>query len=844
MKPCWLTRLLTSALLVTGTTSSSEIRNLSPRATQLTTVQAADSNKVLITEVLFAPVSGDTAFVELANVGAAAVDLDAFFLRVDTLEIPLPALTAPLARGARVLVRFDGRGTVEDNVVHIGKNTGLRAEGGSVAVFTEDERLLDRVAWGTAAGAIMPPRGGMAPSRVEPGSTFGRPPGAERPGAPTDWVIYTGEQVTPGQPNPLPAVVQLIPLDGAIFSSTTIDLSWYTVPGAARYRVQLATDTTFAQPLINQLVDAPPLTSGERASGTYWWRVQAIPAEGSPAAWSLPHRITLGGLDRDDALDNVVGIGMSRSEPWRGPVLLNVPLLVQHKDSPMLLLESQQSGGIRTAGSLPNMPHNWDNDHQALDRSDPADNMNCAIASMTMLNHFYGGDLTQDRIGYEMFSKNIDRYAATIQARAIEPPTLVPREKAPGPERDVNYGYGLTLEHIVAAGVFALGAVAGPGSGWASVDDIWKAVVSEIDAGRALLGFNCCHVFVIRGYELRNGERLLYINDPWSGPRMPGQYSINLDTSNPQLAHVHGFVSFPTPSAARLEPNFFTDADGDDVSDFDEINRFHTNASNPDTDADGVPDKKDIESGVYELEHTYGYAWNPASGNPGRDFDNDGRAPELDPDSDNGGCKDGDEDTDRDGYHTLPETGNFDQTDDVCAGLQGVLSYRTEFLGSAQSIAKRGVHVGVIQVRVKPEPGSRDHFVNDSSTFSYHAFGRLLIDYGQCVIWARGTARGGGGFVPPDGNIGIGVGDDGTAAVEAYMSVPGTIQAGSDCGGFPGGQGWQQSGMGFPDCVGKQVQAPRASGVPVTYRFDCSNSGTTPDGSRYSMTAKGYLRLR
>ncbi len=354
-------------------------------------------------------------------------------------------------------------------------------------------------------------------------------------------------------------------------------------------------------------------------------------------------------------------------------------------------------------------------------------------------------------------------------------------------------------------------------------------------------------MFVIRGYEQRNnGERLLYINDPWSGPNMPGQYSINLDTSNPQLQQVHGYVSFPTRSAiARLEPNFLTDADGDDVSDFDEIERFHTNPNHPDSDADGVPDKKDIESGVYEIEHPYGYAWNPVYGNPGRDYDADGRPPELDPDSDNGGCKDGEEDSDRDGYHTSPETGNFDETDDFCGSLQGVLSYRNDYWGSAQSISKRGVNQGVIQVRVKPEPGSPGMFVDDSSTFRYRSFGRTEIDYGTCTIWARGTASGSGRFVPPDGRISIGVADDGTVAVEADLSVPGRAHAGTNCGSVPfGGQGSQQGGSGFPDCQGKEVQAPRASGVPVTYRFDCSKSGTTVDGSRFSMTARGFLRLQ
>ena len=35
---------------------------------------------------------------------------------------------------------------------------------------------------------------------------------------------------------------------------------------------------------------------------------------------------------------------------------------------------------------------------------------NCAIAMVAMVNHYYGGDLSQDRIGYEIFK---DRQAGT-----------------------------------------------------------------------------------------------------------------------------------------------------------------------------------------------------------------------------------------------------------------------------------------------------------------------------------------------------------------------------------------------------------------------------------------------
>ena len=136
---------------------------------------------------MFAPKPGETAFVELANVGGSAVDLMSMVLRIDTVVLPLPRLADPFAAGGRVLIRFDERGVIEGNVVHAAAGFGLNAASGVVTLLRNDDYVLDRVAWGTAPGALRVIHGGLASSAVEPGSSFGRPPGANRPGAAADW---------------------------------------------------------------------------------------------------------------------------------------------------------------------------------------------------------------------------------------------------------------------------------------------------------------------------------------------------------------------------------------------------------------------------------------------------------------------------------------------------------------------------------------------------------------------------------------------------------------------------------------------------------------------------------
>lgn len=348
-------------------------------------------------------------------------------------------------------------------------------------------------------------------------------------------------------------------------------------------------------------------------------------------------------------------------------------------------------------------------------------------------------------------------------------------------------------------------------------------------------------MFVIRGYEARGGRRILYVNDPWSGPSIPGQYAIDLDSSSRQLGAVVGFISYPrTPAIGNLEPYFNSDSDDDGVTDFDEIHRFRTDPENTDTDADGVPDKIDIKSGIYEEEHMYGYAWNPAYGNPGRDLDADGKPTELDPDSDDGGCLDGEEDRDRDGFHNQPETGNFDRTDDECGNLQGNLSWTSDVWGTDPiQIIKRSRTTGSISVRLKPEDPGSDHYVDDGSTFAVSSYARIEVNTGGCILfggqWGGATGR----FVNP-GDIGAVRGDDGTLAFGAKADdLPGRAASGG-CGVPLGGSPTSVS-MSFPDCTG--TRSPDSPPGFATYRFNCNDRATVPGGVATHVVTHGYIRL-
>ncbi|MFC7491408.1 MULTISPECIES: hypothetical protein [unclassified Knoellia] len=67
----------------------------------------------------------------------------------------------------------------------------------------------------------------------------------------------------------------------------TGEKSWQT---AKHYRIQVATSTSFATLVDNQLVDQATYTAWDRTypEGSYWWRVQAVDAQNNGLTWSTP----------------------------------------------------------------------------------------------------------------------------------------------------------------------------------------------------------------------------------------------------------------------------------------------------------------------------------------------------------------------------------------------------------------------------------------------------------------------------------------------------------------------------------------------------------------------------
>jgi len=308
-----------------------------------------------------------------------------------------------------------------------------------------------------------------------------------------------------------------------------------------------------------------------------------------------------------------------------------------------------------------------------------------------MVNHFYEGDLSEDRIGYEVL-----------------------KDTTPGPELDLVWGVGLTIPQTNAAFAYALGAPVTFVPEYASYDDAWDAITEAIDAGRPVPGANTHHGFVITGYSIRpDGHRIIWLNDPAYGM---ARSDIDAPGRAPST-DLSLWILPDHPNGTKQEAAVTTDSDGDGVVDFDETERFGTDAHKKDTDDDKVGDLQDIASSVFDP--TYGYAFHPVTNGKGRDFDSDASAPERDPDSDNGGCLDGDEDKNVDGHRTGSETWNFDKADDSCFDLQGTITYDRVSTNDAGGGERSDATLhATIDVKLKADPNDPTHLIDAGSSYT------------------------------------------------------------------------------------------------------------------------------
>ena len=639
----------------------------------------ATVGSMVISEVMPNAGEGQFAWMEILNTGEESVSL-ARGLLVNreggryTFPDDLPGTPA----GAFIVVLFDGLGAEAndydfgDDVATLHSDPDLidpfDPAGDQLALFAVGdegaETLLDFVAWGqrpeaeqqaTAAGIWYPGafvnyvRGGEIGASREVGVSLGQYPGQPREFLDT-WVVYASRDASPGAPNGIPSTEVMIPGDGALLLAQDFRLAWYNVPFADRYRLQVDEAADFSSPEFDvTLTEAYFAPAVPPPDGTYFWRVQTVDIEGRQGPFSassvfsvaaveplvLPsepiegegafsaRRLSSGGSVALTSFSNTRSL--QPASFWEVDYVNALFPFLQRKDSDLICWDNDAETGARRP---------WDGEHADTPGNHSLHGRNyCARASIAMINDFYGGDLTQDRITYEHFGGDA------------------------WPLGDLGHNQPLAID----AGRDLLS--------WSLNDaavtlTMGKPTFAQIQGwaaeGRPVLAGIPGHAIVLRGWSIYNGTspsiprgtQFVIYNDPWDGRMHVERYS--------SLVLTNTRVPGGTPSGRMQEASVTDDADNDGIMSFDETKRFRTDPANADTDNDCINDKLDMHSYLYNPHDTYS----------GRsvDIDADGSWKQVDADNDNGGVIDGDEDANRNGHLDAGETDNFDASDDVRAG--------------------------------------------------------------------------------------------------------------------------------------------------------------------------------
>ncbi len=634
--------------------------------------------------------------VELYNKGASAVGLGGWTITDESGSVvaTLPPVTLPA--GAHLEVRFetgadeldfsDGIGTVFTNAESVGV---FHVAAGAVALFNGPPSpggIVDFVAWSQAGGpptgpavsdayaaGIWQPGDAVPTSDGERFFTMRLVPDGFDHDLSSDWSLYGWSESDYAALVPGANAVMLSPPDGAGFdpgSPTTFD--WTPIDSAQVYELQVASDPGFGALEADAFTHATDTTLA-LGSGPHYWRVLVSDACGPVAtgpAWSLsifPYAVSM---------TTSKGRATESAKPPLSTEafgIVGVPRIMQHKDSGMLCIwddaNNKRPGCTENAG--PGGP--WDGAHPAdhaqrviripigartirFTLECPHCRNYCRRATIQMINAFYGGDLTQDRISYQAMP--LERAAGNV-VRA--------------PEGDLGHDVPMlvastgpitqwAVDNSVVTGVFA-----GP---------TYAQLKAEIQAGYPVQSRVPGHAIIACGFIDQGSfgfgfptTNLVLIRDPWPGPgNRDGWQSFN-------AVNFAGWWRIRPAGAAALaghkqEPTVTKDTDGDGIVDFDEgypdypadrPRRFQCAFNTADTDSDDVGDKQEIRAYTfYNIDH-------PAKTNNSLDLpdiDRDGLRAELDCDSDNDGDYDGGEDINGNGI-TLEagETDPFDCSD-------------------------------------------------------------------------------------------------------------------------------------------------------------------------------------
>lgn len=404
-----------------------------------------------------------------------------------------------------------------------------------------------------------------------------------------------------------------------------VHFAWREVEGAGSYRLNVV--STRDSSVVLQEVTEKNRMDAVLDSGEYLWNVESSAYSKGSAFWT----------GKAIQFDN---------PPQRLQVLLDTSYVMSkaldvvpraaRKDTKLLDVKWGEMAVARE----------WDRPHLEHEHYDEEEGDRCWAVGAQMLNHYYGGNITQDEIKLK-FKKRF----------GIERLNILAANKILG--AFLHSSQGAMNDTLLSSVVrWTLNEKSALHEKNMAPSD--KEVIEWINAGVPLYVWTHRHVMIIDAYRLSLSKRLdvRLLNTDNDG---------TVEWRTLRSAGLEGFVAAEVQGTVRMtDGRIHMDSDLDGLMDYDEIERFGTDPKNADSDGDGIEDKTEIFSYTIreKLEGSVGNFYRGIELEIYADIDGDGLRAELDFDSDGGGVSDGQEDKNKNGVRDREETDAFDGIDD------------------------------------------------------------------------------------------------------------------------------------------------------------------------------------
>ena len=245
--------------------------------------------------------------------------------------------------------------------------------------------------------------------------------------------------------------------------------------------------------------------------------------------------------------------------------------------------------------------YSWDRPNLDAGNYEPSEDGRCWAVVIQVMNHFYGGNLTQDEIVYKTKLIEVD-------------PLLSPFFNEGNRFDDLD-----PSSHIYPKGNLGVALK------WALHTDVlnyskgspsYATVKKAIDQNKLVYVSVSGHAMLIYGYVGDADNYAFYYAFRDNNGRVSNSLSFDktiIEYSIPEVTY--GDVEMS-------EVSVHMDSDGDGITDFEEVNRFGTDPLLEDSDNDGIEDKREIYDYVISTEKDKTHI----ASNPYKEFRNDGAA--------------------------------------------------------------------------------------------------------------------------------------------------------------------------------------------------------------------------